>query len=264
MSALTHALLRDYSDSFRCFGDLDNKIWFLDLEEGGGRSLEKAASKIVSWHEAGRTDVSYLSGPGADTQSGSDYLPKPSAQAKPGVQAKLHKTWSNQLRVLLGIQGAPLSNDAVRELQVAQHGTAGGPTCLLELFPLPCKNAGSWVYDQVPFDDAVANNDFASRQGYYTAYLPRRIEKLKALIDTHKPEALVCMTWADRDALIPLLDSVEEIDLGMPKCTGNAIIGKRGSTVVVICTHPATRFRGSNNHFYHEIGNAIRRQMEAK
>lgn len=252
MSELTHALLRDYSDTFRSIGDLDNKVWFLGLEEGGGRSLNKAASKITSWEESGRPQVSYLSGPGAQNEANNEYLPKT------GDQAKLHKIWSNQLRLLLGIQGAPLSNDAVRNLQVGQHGTAGGPTCLLDLYPLPCKNAGSWVYDQVAFDDAVAANDFATRQSYYSTYLPRRIEKLTSLIDTHKPDALVCMTWAERESLIPMLDSHEVLDLALPKCTGNAIIGTRGSTVVVICTDPATRFRGSISHFYYEIGNAIK------
>ena len=255
MSNLDHALLRDYADTFRTYGDLDNNVWFLGLEEGGGGSLEQAAKKLCSWNDRGRQNVSYLSGEGAHAVPDNPFLPPE------GKQAKLQKTWSNQLRVLLGIQGEPLSNDAVRTLQTTAHGTAGGPTCLLELFPLPCKDAGSWVYDNVSFDNQVPSNDFANKRSYYQTYLPRRIEKLKALLRDHSPEVLVCMTWTHRDSLISMLDSHETLDLNLPKCDANAIIGMAGKTVVVICTHPAMRFRGPRNRFYHEVGLAIKNKQ---
>lgn len=258
MPQLDHALLRDYADTFRTYGDLENDVWFLGLEEGGGRSLEQAAKKICSWDDNGRQNVSYLSGPGAELDPANPFL------VAEGNKVKLQKTWSNQLRVLLGIQGEPLSNEAVRNLQATGHGTAGGATCLLELFPLPCKDAGSWIYGNVPFDQQLQANDFVNKKSYYQTYLPRRIEKLKSLLLDYSPDALVCMTWMHRNSLIAMLDSHETLSLDLPKCNGNAIIGMKGNTVVVICSHPAMRFRGPRNRFYHEVGQAIRCKLSTK
>ncbi len=256
MTELDHSILREYADSFRTYGDLTNKVWFMGLEEGGGGSLAQAAAKLCSWKDSGSKTVEYLSGPGADAGVVNKYFPPA------GKQAQLQKTWSNQLRVLLGIQAKELSNESVRLLQTTAHGTAGGPTCLMELFPLPCKDAGSWVYDKVPFDEKVDVNDFASKKSYYEAYLPKRLEIIKSILSEHKPQALVCMTWTHRNVLLPLLDSHESLDLDLPNCNAEAIIGMFGSTVVVICTHPAARIRGSRDQFYFAIGNAIRARVK--
>lgn len=255
MTDLDHSILREYANTFRTCGDLTNKVWFMELEEGGGGSFAQAAKKLCAWKEGGSKSEEYLSGPGSDSTIVNKFFPPA------GKQAQLQKTWSNQLRVLLGIQGKELSNESVRQLQTTAHGTAGGPTCLMDLFPLPCKDARSWVYDKVPFDEKVDVNDFTSKKAYYKAYLPRRLDKIKSILSEHKPEALVCMTWNYRDSLVPLLDAYETLDLDLPNCNAEAIIGTCGPTVVVICTHPSVRFRGSRDQFYFKIGNAIRARM---
>ena len=255
MTELDHSILREYANTFRTYGDLSNKVWFMGLEEGGGGSLKQAATKLCAWKDNGSKSEEYLSGPGAEPGVVNKFFPAA------GKQAQLQKTWSNQLRVLLGIQGEELSNDSVRQLQTTAHGTAGGPTCLMELFPLPCKDAGSWVYNKVPFDEKVDVNDFVSKKSYYSAYLPRRLDKIKSILSEHKPQALVCMTWTYRDSLLTLLDSYETLDLNLPSCNAKAIIGKCGPTVVVICTHPSERSKGPRNQFYFEVGNAIRARM---
>ena len=256
MTALTHALLRDYADTFRTYGSLEGrKVWFLGLEEGGGANLEEAGRKLSQWHEHGRESSIGLTAPELDeAHRDSRFL---SSAHGP---VKLQTTWANQLRVWLGMRGEPLDNEVIRRLQASEHGQMDGPTCLMELFPLPCRKDGAWIYAQVPDNpSATGPNVFASKKGYREHYLPRRLAKLAELVREHRPLALVCtgLTYGERVLESLGVKDCETPDLGLPETERRAKIGYVGDTVVAVCSHPAQRAKGPTNEFYHRLGRAI-------
>ena len=259
MTALTHALLRDYADAFHTYGELSNPVWFLGLEEGGGETLDEARRRILRWDASGRENTWSLTSPDlAEAHRDSPFL------RRTGKPAKLQTTWSNQLRVLLGMGREPSSNDRVRYLQTSAHGQLRGPTCLMELFPLPCPNAGAWVYGDVPHDPATDGpNVFATKRAYREHYLSRRLDAIAALVEKHRPAALVCTSWTHRGPILALLDDEEVPDLGLPDARREARIGRLHDTVVAVCSHPADRVPGPRNAFYHALGGAIERRMRA-
>ena len=255
MTALTHELLRDYANAFHTYGDFDSPVWFLGLEEGGGRDLDEAGRKLTSWHGNGRRSNGSFTDPGLDADHAASRFLR--TEGKP---AELQKTWANQLRVLLGMRGEPLDNDRVRHLQTREHGRIGGPTCLMELFPLPCRNAGAWIYGDVPHDPAANEpNVFATKKAYRDHYLPKRLAMIAALVEEHRPAALICTVWTHRGPFLELLDGASEFE--MAGAQRRAVVGRLHDTVVAVCSHPADQVRGPCNAFYHALGRAVAERL---
>ena len=250
MASPTHEMLRDYADAFRVHGALSNPVWFLGPGEVGGADLDEVDRQVAAWDRAGR--------PRATDLDASDESPFGDDEGAPPT---LQTTRANQLRVLLGMRGEPMDNRAIRRLQALEHGRAGGPTCLMELFPLPCRD-DAWIYDRVPHDpERDGPNVFASRSECREHYLPRRLETLAALVHEHRPTALVCMCWTYRGQIVSMLEDAEIPDLGLESARRRAVTGMLGDTVVAVCSHPSKRIAGPKNEFYHRLGRAIAERM---
>lgn len=255
MTVLDHALLRAYADSFFTYGRFENPVWFLGLEEGGCRDLEEASRRLIAWHESGRPLSVDLTDPDED-KSSDEFL------RTYGVPARLQTTWANQLRVLQGMAGELPDDERIRHLQTSAHGRLDGPTCLMELFPLPCSDAGAWIYkDLAPGPAANEPDVFASKDAYRRHYLPKRLETITALVKEHAPAALIFTSWSYQREFLSLLSDVEPFESGLEGVQRKAVIGRLHDTVVAVCTHPAHRVSGPRNAFYHGLGRAIAERM---
>jgi len=253
---IDHALLRDYAGRLHHYGDLDSPVWFLDVEEGGRITREEIARRLREWQRRGRPVGGYLCGPTAS--------PPPDCRRYLGeddARALLHPVWSQQLRVLGGLCGQSPGNEQLRVLQGRAHGAPAGPTCLMSLYPLPCRGAGDWIYDRVPFDDSTPFNPFETKARYRTLYLAGRLDGLCRRVRAHRPAVLVCMAWAERDALRSVLEHA--VPLPLPGVSGDAaaIVGRLGDTLVIVCAHPSGSLRGAKNRYFQQVGRAARGRL---
>ena len=249
MATLAPAPLADYADAFRTRGPLSSPVWFLASEEDGAANLEAATRRILAWDRAGRPAEHPPADAGADGAGLADPFTRIDGRA-PASTAR-----SNRARVLLGLRGEPLDAAAVRRAEAAGHAERA---CLMTLLPLPSPGAGAWFYDRVPRDPTADGADrFASRRAYREHYLPRRLDKIAALVARHRPEALICTSWTHRGQIRERLEDVELPDLGLEGAGRRALIGRLGDTVVAVCTDPARRAAGPRNAFYHRLGRAV-------
>lgn len=161
-------------------------------------------------------------------------------------------TWSNQLRLVLGIEGRELDNEVIREMQVSEHGTEGGDTSLLELFPLPCRKAGSWIYKSCGLGEG-----YASKSIYQKRLLIPRLRQIFESVREHKPAVIVFTTLKQKKAIKNHVPSLKKHFSGTGKTKGEALIGSFEETAVVVCTHPGYRF-SDKNKFYWNLGQKVR------
>jgi len=256
--ATDHALLRDYAARFHRYGDLSSPVWFLDVEEGGRTSLDELDRRLGQWDRRGRPDVDYLSGPRASVPPAwREYL------CRDEGAPRLHPVWSQQLRLLGGLCGQSPGNEALRHLQCHVHGAPGGPTCLVSLYPLPCRSADDWVYDRVPFDGSTPFNPFETKARYRAAIREERLDTLCRLVHRYRPAVLVCMAWCERDALLSVMDRAAPLPLDRIEGDAGAIVASLGSTLVIVCAHPAQALRGSKNRYFVQVGKAAGQALPA-
>ena len=241
-------VLEKYVGTLLRFGRADAPYWFVGLEEGGGTTEEAVAARLQRWAESGYPEIDYFSRNGIpNTDHDSKYLPK-----EVGKRAHLQRTWSNQLRVVLGIEGRKLNNEIIRKMQVSEHGTEFGNTSLLELFPLPCKSSGAWTYK-----DFGLGSGYSSKTEYRERLLQPRLKQILSSVAQHKPAAIVFTVWQQRDAIASHVPGLKDLNIGTGRTKGDAKIGVLDGTVVVVCSHPA-RYFSNKTDFFWDLGQSIR------
>jgi hypothetical protein len=244
-----------YVNTLLRIGRADAPYWFVGLEEGGGSCENEIADRLDRWAKRGFPDIEFLSEGGVPNPNHtSKYLPKLKHKHKEGkrVRARLQRTWSNQLRIVLGIEGRSLNNEVIRKMQVSEHGTIDGSTSLLELYPLPCPNARKWIYGECGLGE-----EYSSKSVYRARLLLPRLELILADAAKYKPTAMVFTTWQQRHAIRKHVSGLNEIDIGIGKKPGKAMIGVRDGIVIVVCSHPADYFSNKND-FYWNLGRKIK------
>lgn len=135
MNAPDSALLIDYANNFAGYGNLNAPIWFVGLEESGGRSLDEIGPRLNLWDSRGRPSCDDLL----------DVYRHLSNQTSNGL---LQPTWRQLIRLHLHLTSGRKahSKEDILNFQQKSLGTRSGQTCLLELFPLPSPNHGVWNY----------------------------------------------------------------------------------------------------------------------
>ncbi len=103
-------------------------------------------------------------------------------------------------------------------------GRSNGETLLIELLPLPASSTVDWP--------PLYNERFpGQRTEYYEQTLPKRIDRLRALVDEYHPRIVICYgraNWAHYRSIFNLQGLGEEVVAGGVK----ALAGRYGSTVV--------------------------------
>ena len=244
------ATLVEYADTFRTYGNRSGRHWFLGLEEGGAEGAADIERRLEGWVEAGRPGIEALSdGTGTDAAAHFD-------ASRPGG-AKPHPTWAAQIRVQLGIEGAPDTAAEIARRQAFEHGTADGDTCLLELLPLPSPSPSRWLYGRLSREAR-----FASRAACQAHYLEPRLARIDALVREHRPATLAMFCWSMREALTPFLADTEAFEGPEPSRPGRAIVGTWGDTVAAITYPPSFPFTAPNG-FYRALGARMGERADA-
>jgi hypothetical protein len=173
---LNPSALNNYIGSFFGYGRWSAPIWFVGIEEAGGRTEREIEQRLAVWAVRGKKEL----------EDAPTFYPKSGNAAWHGGNATLQPTWTQLIRMLLIAQGKPDSPSAILDYQRNRLGTADGETCLLELFSLPSPNLATWNYadwSELPW--------LQSRNAYEQKVLSQRITLLHQRIDHYQPRVVI-------------------------------------------------------------------------
>jgi len=208
--ALTDAEL-EHLLKFVGYGNLDASVWFLGMEEAGGGETNIRARLQFRQVE--------------DNLDAHDLL----GITKHHLGKKvIQRTWRGMCYIMLRLEGANPSTENIRNYQAAHLGRFHGSSLLCELMPLPKPNVASWNYEElIP--------QFTSRNHYYQAIKPRRVQHLRQLLDKHHPGIVIGYGknyWPDYQELFWGADFKSE---------GQFAIAKDAKRVVLLTDHFTAR-----------------------
>lgn len=224
--------LEEYSLKFYGFGNPGGKLWFIGLEEAGGKCERVVADRLHLWKHR------FASAPIIDGLKFHTELMdcegnslKRLFEAESGTQA----TWNQLIRLQLAWNGSPNPQKLEISKFLAQNwAQADSDNCLLELFPLPSPSVTEWHYPR--WSDA----DFLkSREKYHAEFRSRRVDGIRALIKEHGPKAVVfygrtrLRCWSEIAGF--RWRDVADIRSAEP------LINQQGQTCYCVVSHPAAR-----------------------
>jgi hypothetical protein len=230
--------LQAYMASFAGYGDLRAPLWFVGMEEGGGRDVDDLVRRVDAWEVRGRQRLEDLAGfHRAIGMSRHFEAPYP-----------LQRTWGPLSRVLQASRGASTTLSELRHVQATQLGTYGGGAALLELLPLPAPNTNTWPYA------ALAKHVPALRDRvtYRDTYEHVRLAMLRALIEEGRPRAVICYGLGYRESWTALAGApLRSITIAERACYA----GEASGSMLLAVPHPVAH--GGTNSFWEAVGAVV-------
>jgi hypothetical protein len=235
-------MIDSFIKGFYGYGNYEGEIWYIGMEEGGGKSLDEIKKRLNAWEKRKRAEVEDLVGFHREIGLG-DYFNEP---------AKLQRTWNALIRIFLCYKGQePFCVEDVRGFQQESFGRSDGDICLLELFPLPSPGTASWLYGK-----HFTQPYLASRKKYHDTFKARREEHLKQKIEEHKPKIVVFYGLGYR----PHWEQIAQITFQWVE--GGFLEGSSDSTNYIIAKHPASV--GVKHEYFHNIGRYLNDKLGNK
>ncbi len=228
-------LLRKYMERFVGFGSPSASIWFVGLEQGGGKDLKELDRRLSAWANQG-------SGAFADLR---EYCKSIDERRWHGESPRIQPTLGKLACVALALEGREPNTESVRRFQADSLGQNGGSTLIAELMPLPSRNLRQWIYANLEMPE------LETRDAYQANFVQKRTCLLRETIRQTAPRAVVFLgllkvkTWQD----------IAGVVFKEPGA-GGALWASHGPTDFVVIRHP-TAF-GSKNADFDEVGRALR------
>ncbi len=230
--------LQAYMASFAGYGDLRAPLWFVGMEEGGGRDVDELARRVDAWDVRGRQRLEDLAG----------YHRAIGMSRHFAAPFPLQRTWGPLARVLQASRGASTALSELRHVQATQLGAHGGGAALLELLPLPAPNTNTWPYA------ALAKHVPAlrDRAAYRTTYQPERLAMLRALMREGRPRAVICYGLGYWESWTALAGApLRPITIGERAC----YVGETSGSMLLAVPHPVAH--GGTNYFWEAVGAVV-------
>lgn len=240
-------LISDFMENFFGYGDLASDIWFVGMEESGGKSCDDVARRLNTWKARGSRaledvaeyhDNLYTAKPQRDLES---------TKLIPFREAKRQNTWDKLIRTELGYRGQDAEKAASLEFQRETWGRTGSRTCLLELMPLPAQSTSAWRYH-----DWVDDPRLGSRGRYMIELAKPRIDKLRDLISRHEPKAVIFYSKTYR----PYWGAIAQVAERDWESSEPIRRVKRDGITFVEAPHPVAR--GVKNDDFVQLGRRLR------
>jgi hypothetical protein len=172
-SMIERERLRAFTQGFYGYGTYSAPFWLIGIEEGGGASCEEIERRLTAWEAHGRAEIDDLA---TFHEAAEIAIDTTSPQS----------TWGPLIRLVLTAKNALATPAAILAYQHALLGRRGGETCLLELLPLPKRNARDWRYDQ--WTDLP---ELRNRARYERSSIPSHSESIIRAINQHRPRVAV-------------------------------------------------------------------------
>jgi hypothetical protein len=224
-------LIRAYATTFLGYGTWTAPLWFVGMEEGGGKSLPEFARRVRAWIDVGQPELLDL--PRLQKYvGGTDWF---------SSAAPLQRTWAQLIRALhVAQKNDDPPRQSLRDYQQTRLGRADGETALIELLPFPAASTHDWLYG------ALGIPEYETRKKYRDALRPSRVRRITERINHHQPRAVVFYGhshyWRRQ---LPLQTVAKNIHRG-----------RIGETLLFATTHPTAY--GTTNAQWDEIGRMIR------
>jgi len=220
------------------YGSLAAPVWFIGMEEGGCRELGEFRERLHVWQSRGSAVLE--DGPAYHhaIKRGDLFAPN----------AKTQKTWGKLIRLYLGYAGQPCDRESIRRFQIEKFGSKDCGFASLELLPLPSQRIDKWIYG------TLAGPDFLqSRKAYTEHMMPRRIQRLRELIEAHQPRCIVCYGRSYLYAWQELAGAPFEAT-----ALAGVSTARFANTLMISVPHPVARTAGGDIAYWNAIGASMR------
>ena len=231
--------LPEYIAQFAGYGDLRAPLWFVGMEEGGGRDVAELTKRVGAWVARGRRPLE-------DLASYHRAIGVPRYFDPP---FPLQRTWGPLARALQAWRQGPTDVPTLRRVQATELGAPGGGGALLELLPLPAAGTSVWPYAAL----ATELPALADRGRYRAAYEPPRVRMLRALIEEGAPQAVLCYGLGYRDAWTALAGGpMVALTIEGRTC----YVSNTAAPLFLAVPHPVAH--GSTSRFWAAVGASVR------
>ncbi|MEO8285035.1 MAG: hypothetical protein ABI670_01200 [Chloroflexota bacterium] len=237
---IDETLLLEYTKQFYGYGTYAASLWFVGMEEGGGKSIDENIRRIVGWANRGKHE---LEDPATSPRGiGPDRWF--------GERPRIQTTWGKLIRILFAAEGKkPITPDAVKAYQRDILGRSDSDSCLLELLPLPSPSTAHWTYEGLTTLPHLVTRD------KYREYLaPMRAQHIAAKVAQYQPKAVVFYSfdrwyrqWWQLIAGVPFAEIETE--------EGSMYLAGNSRTRFAIIKHPASM--GLTNNYFHLVGGML-------
>lgn len=171
-------LLTRYCEQFVGYGSLEGRLWFVGLEEGGGRNLQLVKQRLAIWQGLGEPSTMDVEAFHEALGDGDHLF---------NQRAPLQRTWNKLIEAHFAARGQRSHREDRRQFQIEKLGRARADHCLLELMPLPSPHLGAWIYEACVEQVAWLE----SRRTYLARWRSQREKLIKRLVRQYRPRAVV-------------------------------------------------------------------------
>jgi hypothetical protein len=148
--------LDDYMHQFAGYGSTVANLWFVGLEEGGGRTIEELTTRVGAWAERGRRPLEDLADYHRAIHQATYFEPP----------FPLQRTWAALCKVRQGWLSQPADSATLKTVQARELGRLDGQSTLAELMPLPATSLQHWPYASLASEHPALRDRDAYRQAY--------------------------------------------------------------------------------------------------
>ena len=233
MAQLDETLLTTFMERFYGYGNLDAPMWFVGIEEGGGKSFDEVARRIRVRDERRRRE---------QRETEVEDLQQFHAEAKIAID-NFQPTWNGPIVAALTATDRPTDTRSLLEYQKTELGSAGGETCLLEVLPLPKRGSNDW-----PYREWSSLPSLTTRTDYKLTYKNGRIDRILRMIK--RDEAKIVVFYGTRKEWLSRLPPPSRVDDAFET-------GRLGSSRWITTDHPTARSNDGRKRF-EKIGLQIR------
>lgn len=244
-------LLHDYAENFFGYGSPKSKLWFIGIEEAGGRCERVVDERLKKWSD-GFNRAPFVDGYKFH-QKLSDCNDKQLDRLfRDPVPPQ--RTWDRLIRIQLAIEGKPCD---VQSLRKTEWTRSTSKSCLLELLPLPSPSVKTWNYGEWLCQecDSKLADAFRTRPAYQRHFGKKRAQAIGQLIAKHRPRVVIfygsrMKRWSEI-AGFPWRDV--RMDSALP-----ARFRRSEDRLYAVVRHPAAHGLRNKDAYFQCVGERIR------
>lgn len=248
-------LLHDYAENFFGYGSPKSKLWFIGIEEAGGRCAHVVDERLKRWSDE------FNRAPFVDGcefhQTLYDCNGKPLDRLfRDPVPAQ--PTWDRLIRIQLARRGVKsVAPRDVNDFRKTEWARSTSNSCLLELLPLPSPSVKTWNYGEwiSPDCDSATAELFRTRLAYQRHFGEKRAQAIGQLIAKHRPRVVIfygsrMKRWSEI-AGFPWRDV--RMDSALP-----ARLRRSEDRLYAVVRHPAAHGLRNKDAYFQCVGERIR------
>jgi hypothetical protein len=254
-------IILNYIDTFLGYGDPNNPVWFIGMEEGGGNDLNQLLLRFRIWNQRGAHETEDLVHFANEIGITRWFGPE---------RVRLQPTWRRLIRIWLRAYGVEANNEEIRIVQANCLGRDAVPLpepctrpspCLFELMPLPAQAIDEWPYQALAqlYPQLQFLYDRNDENTYADCVAPKRTELLRQRIHNSRSLKIVCFygmdylnAWQDIAGVQFNCQQLRDLN---GNNLGNYCAEQRNGTHFIVSLHPAAI--GVRNDYFNALGQII-------